>query len=102
MLNHALTLRQGCVALAVSLAAMNTAAQGTDADARLEAVRQALAERALQSASRLRSVAWVDEHGTLHENVEVRSNVRLRGVRILDYLKDGEGEQANVVAVALE
>ena len=102
MLNHALTLRQGCVALAVSIAAMNTAAQGTDADARLEAVRQALAERALQSASRLRSVAWVDEHGTLHENVEVRSNVRLRGVRILDYLKDGEGEQANVVAVALE
>lgn len=71
-----------------------------NAEARLEALRHALIEKALKSATRIRSAAWVDETGTLRENVQINSDVRLRGIRILSYLDQSSPEQARMVVEA--
>jgi hypothetical protein len=56
-------------------------------------LRNALAAAALKAPLTVRSSAWIDESGRLHENTRVESGVQLRGVRVLAYLeKDGEVE----------
>ena len=63
------------------------------AEARLRALRNALSAATLKAPLAVRSTAWVDESGRLHENTRVESGVQLRGVRVLAYLeKDGELE----------
>ena len=56
-------------------------------------MRNALSAATLKAPLAVRSTAWVDESGRLHENTRVESGVQLRGVRVLAYLeKDGELE----------
>lgn len=63
------------------------------AEARLRALRNALSAETLKAPLTVRSTAWVDESGRLHENTRLESGVQLRGVRVLAYLeKDGELE----------
>jgi hypothetical protein len=54
----------------------------------LQAIRNALIERALASPTRVRSMGWLDEQGALHETTRVESNLNLRGVRVLSYLEE--------------
>lgn len=63
------------------------------AEARLRALRNALSAATLKAPLAVRSTAWVDESGRLHENTRVESGIQMRGVRVLAYLeKDGELE----------
>ncbi len=53
------------------------------AEARLEALREALLEHALKVPARVRSSAWVDESGVLRENIHISSEIKVRGIRLL-------------------
>ena len=78
----------------VAASGASAAIPATDhAEARLRALRNALSAATLKAPLAVRSTAWVDESGRLHENTRVESGVQLRGVRVLAYLeKDGELE----------
>lgn len=51
------------------------------AEARLEAIRAELIEAATNARTRVRSVAWIDENGSLQEAARFTSDVQVRGVR---------------------
>ena len=68
------------------------------ANVRLEALRNALMDKALKAPTRVRSAAWVDESGTLRENVQINSDVKLRGIRVLSYIEESGALKADVVA----
>ena len=70
------------------------------ANARLEALRSALTDKALKAPTRVRSAAWLDESGTLHENLQIHSDIKLRGIRVLSYLEDAGALRADLVADA--
>ena len=67
------------------------------AEVRLEALRQALMEQALQAPLRVRAAAWVDERGMLRESVQLNSEMQLRGVRVLSYIEESGTLKAEVV-----
>lgn len=70
------------------------------AEARLEALRHALIDKALNGPTRIRTAAWVDETGALRENVQINSDIRLRGIRMLSYLDRHTPEQARLLVEA--
>ncbi len=51
--------------------------------ARLDAIRNALADLALESPTEIHSTAFIDESGVLHENTRIRSDLKLRSLRTL-------------------
>lgn len=83
------------------LAPATQAAGETDFQARLEAIQNALVATALAAPSRVRANAWVDESGTLRENTQVTSDVRVRGVRVLSYLEPELPPETRVVVDAV-
>ena len=70
------------------------------AEARLEALRHTLIDRALKGPTRIRTAAWVDETGTLRENLQINSDVTLRGIRVLSYLDQTSPEQSRLLVDA--
>jgi len=62
------------------------AAPTNSAESRLEAIRGQLIEEATKARTRVRSLAWIDEQGRLHEAARFTSDVRVRGVRVNSYL----------------
>jgi len=60
----------------------------SDPEQRLQAVRHALAEAALNAPSRVRATSWIDETGTLRENTRISTDLRVRGVQVLTYLEE--------------
>lgn len=70
------------------------------AEARLDQLRNALIDKALSGPTRIRTVAWVDETGKLRENVQINSDIKLRGIRMLSYLDRHTPEQARLPADA--
>lgn len=63
-----------------------------NAEARLEALRNALIDKALKGPTRIRTSAWIDESGVLRENVQIHSDIKLRGIRMLSYLDQNSPE----------
>lgn len=72
----------------------NAAAQaaGLNAQERLEAVRQELLQAALQGATQVQSTAWVDAQGALREASSFKHGMQVRGVRVLSYQRDADGQ----------
>lgn len=62
------------------------------AEERLDAIRHGLVQAALEGATRVDSVAWVDTDGRLHESSSFRSGMQVRGVQVLAYLRDADGQ----------
>ena len=67
----------------------------SDPRARLEAIQNNLIDQAMQAPTRVRSGAWVDQRGVLHEHTEVRSDLRLRGVRVMSYVEAMQPQAAD-------
>ena len=88
-----IALAQSSISPAPSRQAAPDGVTSATAEARLEALRHALIDKALESPTRIRTSAWVDETGTLRENVQINSDVRLRGIRILSYLDQNSPDQ---------
>ena len=66
-----------------------TAASDDPFERQLAAIRKALVDEALKGPSRVVSTAWVDQEGRLHEDMEVTNGMKVRGVRVLEYIDDG-------------
>ena len=79
------------LALALCASAAVQAA-GLSAEERLEAVRQELLEATLQGATQVHSTAWVDAQGALRESSSFRHGMQVRGVRVLSYQRDADGQ----------
>ena len=59
---------------------------------RLEAIRQGLVQAALEGATRVESLSWVDAQGVLREGSSFRSGMEVRGVQVLSYKRDSAGQ----------
>ncbi len=61
-------------------------------DERLEAIRQGLVHAALEGATRVESLSWIDGQGVLREGSSFRSGMEVRGVQVLAYKRDSSGQ----------
>jgi hypothetical protein len=70
------------------------AATGADLspEERLQAVRQGLTQQAMQGATQVHTTAWIDEQGALREASSFRTGMQVRGVRVIAYSRDGQGQ----------
>ena len=68
------------------------------ATAQLDLIRSRLIEAAQRSNINVRSLAWVDSEGKLHEASRFDSDARVRGVRVNSYLGDASVELGAVEA----
>ena len=73
-------------------------ALASDADQRLEALKQALIDLSIDSEVKLVSSAYLDHQGVLHEASIVTSASRVRGIRVLSYLEEAGVGVADVEA----
>ena len=68
-------------ALAGSGESSKSSAGPLSAEARLEAIRAELIEAATKARTRVRSISWIDDQGSLQEATRFTSDVQVRGVR---------------------
>lgn len=61
-----------------------------EADAQLQAIRQALVEATLDKPTKVNASAWIDDKGQLHETAHFQTDARIRGVRVLAYTESAE------------
>ncbi|UVW35135.1 hypothetical protein NYF23_00675 [SAR92 clade bacterium H455] len=73
----------------------------SDADQRLEALKQALIDLSIDSEVRLVSSAYLDQQGVLHEASVVTSESQVRGIRVLSYLQEAGLGVADVEATVV-
>ena len=50
---------------------------------RIEALRNALINRAMQAPTRIKSSAWIDQSGRLQESTRITSDMTVRGIRLV-------------------
>lgn len=65
---------------------------------RLEALQHALVGAAMEGQTRVRNAAWIDSSGKLHENTRITSDMKVRNLRVLNYLTVEDGVSAAIVA----
>lgn len=70
----------------------------TEPKKRLEALQHALVSAAMEGQTRVRNAAWVDDNGKLYENTRITSDMKVRNMRVLNYLTVEEGVSAAIVA----
>lgn len=59
----------------------------TDSEFRLESIKQALVDIAMEKDIKLGSSAYLDSQGILHESAIMSTQAEVRGVRIIEYLE---------------
>ena len=59
---------------------------------RLDAIRQSLVEASLQSPTRVSTTSWVDSQGSLRENSTFKNGIEVRGVKVLRFERDENGQ----------
>jgi hypothetical protein len=74
------------------LAAGAAVAAELSAEERLQAVRHGLAQKSLQGATQVQTTAWIDEKGALRESSSFRTGMQVRGVRVMAYSRDAQGQ----------
>lgn len=80
-------------------ASMPATVVSATAEQQLQAIRDALLQSALSAQTRVKSVSWINEQGQLLESSQFTSDVKVRGVQVLEYLQgDGEPMQARLKA----
>jgi hypothetical protein len=67
-------------------------AQNLSMDEKLEAIRKSLVETALEGPTKVSATQWIDAQGVLRESSSFHSGVEVRGVRVLGYTTDNQGE----------
>ena len=89
---HTAPLR--CAAAAAVLLLSNGAlwAEGLSPEDRLAAIRKGLVQAALDGPTHVSTTQWIDGNGALQELSAFRSGMRVRGVRVLAYGTDAQGE----------
>lgn len=69
-----------------------------DPEQELRLIRDALLDKALASRTRVSATSWVNEKGELLEATQFRSDLDIRGVRVLEYLGQEPDVQVETVA----
>ena len=67
-------------------------AQNLSMEEKLAAIRKSLVETALEGPTKVTATQWIDAQGVLRESSSFRSGVEVRGVRVVGYTTDSEGE----------
>ena len=82
---------RACLILAVcSMAGAAWAQQARSTpEGQLQAIREALIEKAMGANTRVSATSWINERGELMEASQFRTDMQVRGVRVLEYM----GEQ---------
>lgn len=83
-----------CVALALwaSFGCVSVAAQTLNLEDRLAAIRSSLIQAALEEPTQVQSTQWIDDKGVLQESSTFRNGMKIRGVRVLAYSTDAQGQ----------
>jgi hypothetical protein len=58
----------------------------------LDAIRQSLVETSLQTPTRVSTTSWVDSQGSLRENSTFKNGLEVRGVKVLRFERDENGQ----------
>jgi hypothetical protein len=61
-------------------------------DAQLAAIRKGLVQAALEGPTQVSTTQWIDGNGALQESSAFRNGMKVRGVRVLAYGADAQGE----------
>lgn len=59
---------------------------------RLAAIRSSLVQAALEEPTQVQSTQWIDAKGVLQESSTFRNGMKIRGVRVLAYSTDAQGQ----------
>ncbi|MFM6990325.1 MAG: hypothetical protein ACKOWD_03350 [Rhodoferax sp.] len=85
-------IRPTAAASVLMLAAGVLSAQGLSAEDKLSAIRKGLVQAALDGPTQVTTTQWIDGNGALQELSAFRAGMRVRGVRVLAYNTDAQGE----------
>lgn len=96
-LPHALKLTafakpQLALALCAGVWCTSLAAQTLGLEDRLAAIRSGLVQAALEEPTQVQSTQWIDAKGVLQESSTFRNGMKIRGVRVLAYSTDAQGQ----------
>ncbi|MGI9133700.1 MAG: hypothetical protein ACR2I0_07125 [Rhodoferax sp.] len=80
------------MALSLALAAQAGLAQTPTAEERLAAIRHSLLQVALDGPTQVQTTSWIDAQGALRESSTFRTGMQVRGIRVLGYTTDAQGQ----------
>ena len=81
------------LALTLGLAASCVSAQqALTQEEKLSAIRQGLVQAAIEGPTKVQSTVWIDAQGALQESNSFRTGMEVRGVRVLSYERDNQGQ----------
>ena len=80
------------LALLLGTAGWSASAQTLSLEDKLAAIRKSLVEVALEGPTKITSTQWIDGKGALQESNSFRSGVEVRGVRVISYGTNEQGE----------
>jgi hypothetical protein len=67
-------------------------AQALSSQDKLAAIRHELVQAALEAPTHVQVTQWIDGQGVLRESSSFRSGMKIRGVRVLSYTQNAQGE----------
>lgn len=82
------------ITLLLSISSAGAWAQSLSMDEKLTAIRKSLVETALEGPTKVSSTQWIDAQGVLRESSSFQSGVEVRGVRVIGYSTDSQGESS--------
>ena len=85
-------VRRAAVASALLMVAGALWAQGLSPEDKLAAIRKGLVQAALDGPTQVATTQWIDGNGALQELSAFHAGMRVRGVRVLAYGTDAQGE----------
>ena len=86
-------LASALLALTLGLAASCVSAQqALTQEEKLSAIRQGLVQAAIEGPTKVQSTVWIDAQGALQESSSFRTGMEVRGVRVLSYERDSQGQ----------
>lgn len=86
-------LASALLALTLGLTASCVSAQqALTQEEKLSAIRQGLVQAAIKGPTKVQSTVWIDAQGALQESSSFRTGMEVRGVRVLSYERDSQGQ----------
>lgn len=99
------TARRTLCLFAVAMVGVNfsVAAADLSPEERLSAIRAAMVEAAMKSNTRVSATSWMDSDGQLRELNRFSSEIKLRDLRVAQYVRDaGQPPQAELVTTQVD
>ena len=90
--NSTLTSVRWLILAALALKFASVGAQSLSQDEKLAAIRQGLVQAALEGPTKVQSTVWLDAKGSLQESSSFKTGMQVRGVKVLSYGRDSQGQ----------